>query len=106
MLGAPRDHLGAGGAFPDGELDPDAPVAARYARVIAVNLRDALAGRNQSRVCEQADVARSTVNDIVTGRTYPELVTIAKLETVLDTRLWADTPGAGAGDPEGGRGGA
>lgn len=67
--------------------------------MIAANLRDALQSENQTRVAEQADVARSTLNDLVAGRTWPELITVAKLEEVLGTRLWPASrpPGAAPG---------
>lgn len=89
--GTPRDFVAAGD-YPDAELAADAPVAAVYAQRIAVRLRDALAGGNRTAVADRADVSRTALHDIVTGRTFPDVVTLAKLEEVLGVRLWPDPP--------------
>lgn len=76
------------GSFPDGRPRAHAPVAVHYSVVIARRLRDALEGENLSALCARAGMDRSTVQRLVAGQTWPELVTLAKLETVLDVRLW------------------
>ncbi|HEV2890299.1 MAG TPA: helix-turn-helix transcriptional regulator [Frankiaceae bacterium] len=51
----------------------------------------------QAQVAREADLARSTLNDIVAGRQWPDVVTVAKLEHVLEVRLWPEwPPGAGS----------
>ncbi len=35
-------------------------------------------------------LARSTVQDLLAGRTWADLVTLAKLEEVVDAGLWPD----------------
>lgn len=76
--------------WPHGPLVADAPVAARYAQQIALRLLAALGDRNRTEVADRADLSRSTLHDLSTGRTWPDVVSLAKLETVLATRLWPD----------------
>lgn len=74
--------------WPHGPLVADAPVAAHYARQIALRLLAALGERNRTEVARVADLSRSTLHDLTTGRTWPDVVSLAKLETVLRARLW------------------
>jgi len=78
------------GQWPDGLLGQDAPIEALYAQQIAVRLRDGLQGQSISAVCRQAGVNRSTVQDILAGRTYGQVASIARLESVLRVRLWPE----------------
>ena len=75
-------------AFVDGDLAPDAPVEARVAQAIARNVAASLDGRALIRVCADADLNRSTVQDLVAGRSYCDIVTVAKLQAVLGVELW------------------
>lgn len=84
--GVPADHVD--GLFPAAALRAEAPVAARYAVVVARALRGALQDRSLSGLCRQAGLARTTVQDLLAGRTWPDLATLAKLEDALDTTLW------------------
>lgn len=89
VLGPPRDYL-ASGTWPGGSVAKGAPPAVGYAKEISKRLGAALAERNQSAAAEQADLARSTLHDILTGRTWPDVVTLAKFERLLGVRLWPD----------------
>lgn len=89
LEGPPSQFL-ADGKWPDGSLDAEAPVVAYYAAEISRRLRAALEGQLQKDVAESADLARSTLNDIVTGRQWPDVVTVAKLEHLLQKRLWPE----------------
>jgi hypothetical protein len=89
-LGPPADHID--GEFPGGRLRAGAPVAAAYAQAVARALVGALVGRNISEVCTQAGLSRSTVYDLLTGRTWPDMVTLAHLEATLGVRLWPLEP--------------
>ncbi|WP_326634851.1 hypothetical protein OIE67_53500 [Nonomuraea fuscirosea] len=42
---------------------------------------------------EVSGVNRQTVNDVVAGRCWPDVATIAQLEAGLAIRLWPGTPG-------------
>lgn len=90
IIGPPAAYI-AGGEWPDGALRTDAPVAVTYARRIAIALRNAMADRNVSVVADQAGIARSTVYDVMSGQTFPDLVTLAKLEELLQVRLWPES---------------
>jgi DNA-binding phage protein len=85
--GIPREFLSRG-VWPDGQLKKNAPVAAIYAKAISANLRTALGRRAISSVSEAADVARSTIYDILGGNTWPDVVSLAKLEATLSIQLW------------------
>src|SRR6476469_9963721 len=95
VSGVPRDYVTAG-EWPHGSLEVSAPVAVSYAAEIAARLAEAISrqGISQSELAPRADVARSTLHDVLTGRTWPDVVTLAKLETLLAVRLWPDRPGA------------
>jgi hypothetical protein len=93
VLPPPR-AFAADDTWPYGELGPAAPVAAHYAREIAQRLVTAIGDRNRTEIAAQADLSRSTLHDLTTGRSWPDVVSLAKLETVLQVRLWpngADT---------------
>ena len=52
-----------------------------------------MAAANESTIsglARSADVARSTVRDIIYGNTWPDVVSLAKLEEALRLKLWPD----------------
>ncbi len=87
QVGTPRDHAPG---FPDGPIPVDAPDGVAHAAEIARRLRAALEGKSISAVCRNAGLNRSTVQDLIAGRTFADTVTLAKLERVLGVRLWPD----------------
>jgi DNA-binding phage protein len=87
----PRDWL-ATGEWPDGRFVADTPNVVAYAVEIARRLQVELKGQSKSEVAREAEIERSTLYDILSGRTWPDAVTLAKLELVLETRLWPDFP--------------
>ena len=89
--GPPVSYL-ADGVWPDGELVADAPPAARYVAHIARQLRAALEGHTLSELSRRADVNRSTIQDLLAGRFWPDVVTLAKLEQALGATLWPHSP--------------
>lgn len=84
-VGPPRDYVD--GEWPSGRPIPGAPKAFGHARAIAIRLAGALEGLSVSDVARRADLARSTVYDLVGGRTWPDLISLGKLEDVLDIEL-------------------
>ncbi|HTC68040.1 MAG TPA: helix-turn-helix transcriptional regulator [Acidothermaceae bacterium] len=86
VVGPPREYLI--GEWPGGHAAADAPLALRYAQHITRTITVAMADEGPTSVCQRADIARSTLHDILTGRSWPDLVTLAKLEDVFGTRLW------------------
>lgn len=75
------------GTWPDGVFAHDAPEAVAYAIEIARNLAAALGGRTKVSVAEAADVQRTTIYDLLGGRSWADLVTLAKLDEALGVRL-------------------
>jgi hypothetical protein len=96
VRGAPRDYLAGGAAWPGGNVGPDESMAISRAVAIAAavseRLGGALEGRPVAAVARDADVSRSTIYDLVNGGTWPDLVTVTKLEEALDTDLWTTVP--------------
>lgn len=78
------------GTWPEGTLRKDTPIGVRYAAEITRNLKAAMDGWTQTGLAEEISIARSTLHDILTGRSWPDLSTLAKLEEALQTRLWPD----------------
>lgn len=78
------------GVFPDGDVLDGAPVGVAHAVEVAQRLRAALeqGDRSVSALARDAHIARTTVQDILAGRTYPDMVTLARMEEVLEVRLW------------------
>ncbi len=64
--------------------DPSAEVARRLVR----NLEREIAGRSIRSVAEAAQVDHSTLLGLLRGRSWPDLVTIARLERGLGADLW------------------
>lgn len=88
LKGGPSGYLRASATWPNGALRKDAPVAAYWAAEISRRLSAALAGRSKKAVAESVGMARTTLYDVLSGETWPDLVTIAALEEELDVELW------------------
>lgn len=89
-LNDPKDYVV--GTWPTGPIAKGAPAATRHAQTVAIVLGEALDGKNVSDVASDADLSRNTVYELLAGTTWPDIVTLAKLEEVLDVRLWPDGP--------------
>jgi hypothetical protein len=89
-VGPPRDYVE--GEWPDGEAVPSAPRALEHARMISLRLAEALEGRSVTDVAEGADLARSTLYDLVGGKTWPDLISLGKLEGALGIELLPPLP--------------
>lgn len=88
---APREWV-VEGTWPTGAFDPEAPDAVAHAVAISMALEAALVGRNKSEVADAADIRRSTLYDLLSGNTWADTVTLAKLESTLETALWPREP--------------
>jgi transcriptional regulator with XRE-family HTH domain len=66
----------------------NAPAGVVYAQHISTRLAEAIAGHTKTDVARQTGVSRQAVYDILTGVTFPDSVSLAKLETALKVRLW------------------
>ena len=81
---APIDHV-VTGEWPEAELDGD--IGAAYAQDFARRLRDAIDGRSYPVIAELSGVPRMTISVLVAGKSYPTLLTIARLEAALGPLL-------------------
>ncbi len=79
------------GSWPHGPLTSDAPPEARVARAITIELDAAMRGRSPRSVAADAKLAHTTVYDLLKGRTYGDVITIARLEAALQRSLWPPT---------------
>ena len=84
--GGPAAYITAG-TWPDGTIAADAPHAIHWAAEISRRLKAALSNTSTTAVAAELGIARSTLYDIINGTTWPDFVTIADLEAVLDIEL-------------------
>ena len=85
----PRDYI-ATGKWPAGPLKPKAPKEAHLARGIAIRFlhyRDAN-GTNINEIARLTGLGRQTLYNLRHGKSWPNLITVARLETHFDRRLW------------------
>lgn len=80
------------GTWPDGEFDAEAPPALAHAVAIANALASALDGLNKSSVCAEANIERSTLYDLLGGKSWADTITLANLERTLGVTLWPLEP--------------
>lgn len=87
LAAAPREYL-VKGEWPDGALARNAPAEARQVAGVAQRLRDAVEGRSLRSVATEAGLSIGTVSNLLGGRTWGDLVTLARLENALGVHLW------------------
>ena len=83
----PADYADEG-TWPQCTLQADAPVWARHALHISSALQARLRDVNVSELQRSTGIARSTIRRIVEGETWPDFVTLTRLEDALDVSLW------------------
>lgn len=88
-FGTPNQWV-ASGEWPTGKFSKDAPEAVAHAVAIAVALAAALEGRNKSEIASAAEIEPSTLYDILSGKSWPDTVTLAKLEAQLGASFVAE----------------
>jgi hypothetical protein len=81
--------------FSSGDLADGAPVEVVAVHALARNLAAALEGRALIQVCAEAGLNRSTVQELLAGRSFCDVVTVAKLEATLGVGLWVGAEGLG-----------
>lgn len=86
----PQSWVAADGTWPNGPFFSNSPLEVIYAAAISINLRAAIGTTAKAEVARQADLARSTVYDILTGRSWPDFVSLVKLSDVLETSPWPE----------------
>jgi hypothetical protein len=93
---APRDLAGNPQTWPHADLSGHP--AAVVVQAIAATLTRELAARKLSRrgLATLSGVNRQSINDLLAGTSWPDVATIALLETALGRRLWPSGPPGGA----------
>lgn len=86
----PVEWMRPGQTWPAGKLQSNAPVEAVRAQAFVRTLADTLdqrglSGRQASGLC---GVDQRTVSRILTGTSYPDIATLARLEAGLGVALW------------------
>ena len=89
--GTPRQWL-VHGSWPTGVFRADTPEVVAYAVQLAITLDAALEGLNKSAVASSANLARNTLYDLLSGNSWADMISIARLEEVLQTELWPANP--------------
>ena len=87
ISGPPRSYL-VSGAWPTGRIK--GPPEARYAAEVARRLAKAMEGQSLRAVAREAGLDHTTVRALAEGERWPDLITIARLEQALGSRLWPD----------------
>ncbi|MDE0613427.1 MAG: hypothetical protein OXI32_03330 [bacterium] len=86
----PASYLVEEGVWPDGPFAADAPPEVYLAAGISRRVQHIAGDRNLAfqTIAEQAGVSIQAVMDIVRGRSWPTLRTVARVECALDAQLW------------------
>ena len=84
--GPPNVYL-TDGQWPYGTVrDP----LAGYAQTLARNLGEAIGERSLRSVATSAGVDHTTISAVLTGERWADMITVARLEIALGTKLWPD----------------
>lgn len=88
----PVQWLVAGQQWPGGSLEPTAPIEAIRAQQLVRALAGAmstlgLSGRQVSATC---GVDQRTVSRLLSGSSYPDIATLARIEAGLGMQLWIE----------------
>lgn len=65
-------------------------VDVEHVRRIALALREAIGDRSIRSVASEVGVGHQALSDLLAGRTWPEVATVARIERGLGCRLWPD----------------
>lgn len=74
------------GTWPDAELEPYVP--ALFAQAFARNLRAAVRSLSMREVGRRAELNPRTVQLLLSGQSWPDMVSVSKLEGALRQLLW------------------
>lgn len=76
------------GEWPDAALEDHPP--ARIIQQVSRNLRDVMTGLELSAnaLAKASEVNRQCIANVLAGRVWPDMLTVASLETTLEVILW------------------
>ena len=91
-LKLPCDYVPKGGEWPEDPLVDNAPKEALLAQGIAKSFRECCAKQktNANAVARSTGIGSQTVYNLRDGKSWPNLITIARLEIHFDRRLWGN----------------
>lgn len=81
----PLDYL-VDGTWPDARLDSS--IAAEYAQVFAKRLREAAGDQSLREIGRRSDLDPMTIRALLRGESWPDMVSVAKLEGAYRVLLW------------------
>jgi len=84
----PVSYLDGEGIFPDGPFRRGTPWEVFLAAALADRLKNRIGNESVRYVAKISNLSPQTVLNVLNGKTWPDLRTIARLERVLKTRLW------------------
>lgn len=82
---SPRSYV-ATGRWPDAVLERFVP--AQFAQVFVRNLLDVADGLSVREIGRRADLSHRTVQLLLSGESWPDMVSVAKLEAAFHSLLW------------------
>jgi hypothetical protein len=88
LASAPAEYLLAGESWPTGRLAKSAPPEATLAAGIASRMVEAMGGLSIRELARRSDVSPQTVSNLLAGRSWGDLVTLARIERALGVSLW------------------
>ena len=86
----PSDYLAPEQTWPNGKLAHDAPPEARLAKAIAQRLNTHLTEHELSLrdAAQPTGTSPATLHNIIHGRTWSDMTTLARIERGLRIQLW------------------
>ena len=84
----PVTYLAEGSAYPEGPFRWGTPWEVFLAAALAARLKDSIGDESIRYIGKISGLHPQTILNILNGKTWPDLRTIARLERVLKTRLW------------------
>ena len=74
--------------FPYGEFREGSPPEVFLAAALARRLKEKIGDESIRYIAKKADLSPQTILNILNGKSWPDLRTIAKLENALNSQLW------------------
>ena len=84
----PVTYLEEGGTYPDGPFREKIPWEVLLAAALSKRLRDRIGDESIRYIGKISGLHPQTILNILNGKAWPDLRTIARLERALRTQLW------------------
>ena len=86
----PVTYVASIGTFPQGPYRRGTPQEVYLAAGLARRLKEKMKGESIRYIAKKADLSAQTLVNILHGKTWPDLLTIARLENALGGKLWGN----------------